>query len=107
MSKHTPEPWEPCGWSIDGSDGTCICEGFQDDEYEWDAPNRARIVACVNAFHSEQGREIPTEQIEPGLVWALKDTLESLLLGVPLINSMEPKKVAEARALLAKLEPRE
>ncbi len=55
-----------------------------------------RLVAAYNAFHSEDGREIATEKIEPGLVWQLIDTLEDLMVGD---NDMEA-----AEALLAKLE---
>lgn len=38
-----------------------------------------RQVACTAAFESPDGRSIPTEQIEPGLVWDLHDHLEQAL----------------------------
>lgn len=97
MGKHTPEPWIESGWSIDGADGTCICEGFQDEEY--DAPNRARIVACVNAFHSPDGRELQTEKIEPGLFWMMHSFLNCLANIGP-----DTSIAVRARTLLSKLE---
>jgi len=89
MSKHTPTPWQPQLHPppqkprIHGHhDTTLICEiGNAEDAFlvcdEWDA-NAARIVACVNAFHSPDGREIATEKISEGLVWEMVGALEAI-----------------------------
>ena len=62
-----------------------------------------RLVAAHNALHSEDGRSISTEQIEPGLFWRMRDLLEDagetieLLanrLGAP-TESAHPKADAE------------
>ena len=92
MSKHTPTPWEANlregVWSIlarDRRDTVCFfCaygrgQGHPDLIAEATA-NADRIVACTNAFHSSDGREIATEKIEEGLFWktyhAAADVLE-------------------------------
>ena len=92
MSKHRPTPWtyettedrnafaaeigadEVSDWRDFRQNGECIGSSYMKDEAENEA-NSARLVACVNAFHSGDGREIPTENIEPGMVWEMRDRI--------------------------------
>lgn len=109
MSKHTPTPWlsDLDNWLsvIDGAASNpidrIICQVNGKIRPEADQ-NRARIVACVNAFHSEDGREISTEKIEPGLFWEMRDLISDLM------EHEDPgwgeKDYDRAAALLAKLE---
>jgi len=59
MSEHTPTPW-------------IVNEAPHMAPYD----DAKRTVACVNAFHSPDGRKIATEDIGEGLVWKLIDALE-------------------------------
>ncbi len=123
MTKHTPTPWfeeEEIGGAgifyrhhkaAPGDSGLgLVISGF-DDGYPQDPPNRARIVACVNAFHSSDGREIKTEKIEEGVFWTMLDELREAegKLGMFIRENEDPGADALAlqyrlRALLAKLE---
>lgn len=83
MAKHTPTPWirdvdnwlsvidtEPHTFPTDA----LVCQTNGKDRAEAEA-NRARIVAVMNAFHSPEGRELPTEKITPGLFWEAVEAL--------------------------------
>ena len=85
VTKHTPTPWV-------GYDGSAY-KTLKDADYE-------RAFTCVNAFHSEDGREIPTEAITEGLFWEMRDTMESI--AEETAATWVSDKI---RALLAKLEP--
>ena len=82
-----------------------------------------RKKACINAFHSDSGREIPTDKITTGLFWEMRDTLGGLLAHWETFTSEKlrggwgnqqdayydlakhaQQDWAAARALLAKLE---
>ena len=58
-----------------------------------------RRNACEDAFRSFDGREIPPENIEPGMVWEMRDLLDRAVNGVWRDGDLEA-----SRALLAKLE---
>ena len=73
------------------------------NEESWE--NLKRATACVNAFHSSEGREIATEQITEGLVWEMVDGLKQAEEWLEGWASAEPY-ISEIRALLAKLEPK-
>lgn len=117
MSKHTPTPWADDDIYVTGADDFVILE-FDSLQHPEDPINKARLLACVNAFHSEDGRELPTERIEPGLVWALwdaaKDFHEAMSLNPSITAAMygpdfdldkRRKNCAEAlAALLDKME---
>ncbi len=101
MADHTPTPWHTSATKhyVRKHDGDWpawnICEmNVNSNAFMGDAK---RVVACVNAFHSNDGRELPTEAITPGLFWEMRD----LLALVP----PEYFPADEARALLSKLEP--
>ena len=75
----------------------------------------ARRIACEAAFHSPDGRKIATEDIAPGVVWKLRDTLENLVERV--VQDISPTatprmldeipSISEARALLSSLKIQE
>jgi len=94
MSKHTPTPWNASCFVNRQSElwDACPANKLRDT---WDVRTRdtdmavtgwgcveqsketaARIVACVNAFHSPEGREIATENITEGLVWEMMEALQ-------------------------------
>lgn len=112
MAEHTPTPW----WTYPNpmrSDGVFVAAGERKDEYppQFMTPqlrtkaeyyicgsqilpaNAERLVAAVNAFHSRDGRHIPTEQIQEGLVWKLVELAEILNACPP--DHMTGKAVAE------------
>lgn len=114
MSKWTPTPWEvetpehidEMQWLADGArtdwvglwkNGLTLGSCYMGTEDE-NRINANRIVACVNAFHSEDGRSIDTENIEVGLVWELMSAIQAALTG-------RPEERRYAAAVLAKLEP--
>ena len=107
MAKHTPTPWHHNYFEVLGADNFCVFEYMDIDEDEANGP---RIVAAVNAFHSPDGREIPTEAITQGLFWEMRDLLHHIgyePIGNPNTDAMTCLDIIteKARALLAKLEP--
>ena len=84
MAEHTPTPWK----RVPIDDGTVQS-----------IINEERQRYCVNAFHSDDGREIPTEKIEPGLYWKLL-----LYVGLVAAGTTSKSLREQARVLLAKLE---
>jgi hypothetical protein len=115
MSKHTPTPWKRDKYGhVVGADGNyvvvariAISAGPRDPIAEVTGD---RAFACVNAFHSPDGREIATEKISEGLVWEMVDALQNLadhhnaLATYYHAGSGQDKAQRQARALLAKLE---
>ena len=129
MSKHTPTPWvldclNDNRAEIRGGNGRCVdtvsFEGAPGAEITRLQADFLRTVAVMNAFHSEDGREIPTEAITQGLVWEMRDLIVS---AVEVVSGPAAKRqdimsalkghpydgpifdLEAARALLAKLEP--
>ena len=94
MAEHTPTPAQ-LPWAV--------------AEYE------ARCKACKKAFDSFDGRQIPTEKIEPGLFWEMRDMIEDLTdrIRATIAPTATPRMqdqipiLAKPRALLAKLEDTE
>lgn len=86
--RHTPTLWfvdttyqwptkirsqaHPSKWICDVGSGT------EPPEPERALANAPRIIACVNAFHSSDGRTITTEQITPELFWKFHDEMRTL-----------------------------
>ena len=62
-----------------------------------------RIAACCAAFHSDDGRELPTEAITQGLFWEIRDLLETILSGDPDMPSYDDD-IDRAETILSKLE---
>lgn len=118
MAEHTPTPWSYDYVKNEIRDANGNRVTWLDD-HMLEATKR-KMVDRVNAFHSEDGREIPTEAITPGLVWRLIDALEGLIeFEPPALFHSETAEVDDqdhiqlrhgatirhARALLSKLEP--
>ncbi len=87
VSEHTPTPWK---------DGKPVYPFFTPQD-------RRHGLACVNAFHSPDGREIPTEAITEGLFWEVVEALKDARAMMD--DRVEDWEVREIRNLLAKLEP--
>jgi len=109
MIEHTPTPWEgePENWmSVNDATGewhhSLICQVNGKKRPEANA-NRERIIACVNAFHSPDGRTIATEDIAPGVVFRLHDTLNAFMQRASVLNVLEDDEREQARALLSSL----
>ena len=59
-----------------------------------------RIAACIKAFDSDDGRELATEKITPGLFWEMLTMLKVLNASPPTFAIGQ-----DVAALLSKLEP--
>ena len=90
---HTPTPWligpYPAHVSaqrhktgVSSLDGVVAgCAGYMDGQEKTrieNEHNAERIVAAVNFFHSDDGRAIDTDKIEPGGFWEAIQVIDQL-----------------------------
>ena len=113
MAEHTPLPWVRDRWGQPkpphgndnlehretvALDGFALSTGLRNPEAE---ENSKIVLACVNAF---AGREIPTEKIEPGLFWEMRDALSGIVADLLEGDFVSAEQIARhaGKAALAK-----